>query len=55
MFEKQTEIAQDVLALSQAKGVDEDVLWKMPIQEFYSTIASFSKYQEKYNKKTEEI
>jgi hypothetical protein len=54
MFEKQTEISQEVLALSQAKGESEKELWSLPLGDYYATVAAFSRYSDDRAKKMKE-
>lgn len=54
MFEKQTEISQEVLALSQAKGESEKDLWAMPLGDYYATVAAFSRYSDERAKNIKE-
>jgi len=54
MFAKQTEISQEVLVLSQAKGESEKDLWAMPLGDYYATVAAFSHYSDERAKKMKE-
>ena len=50
MFEKSTEIAQEVIAISQAKSCTEKEIWSMTLTEYYGNLKAFLKYIEERDK-----
>ena len=50
MFEKQIDMAQEVIALAQAKSVSEEEIWKMGLMDYYGALQAFIKYSEARNK-----
>lgn len=54
MFEKQTDIGQEVLTLSQAKGESEKELWALPLGDYYATVAAFSRFSEERTRRLED-
>lgn len=51
IFEKQVEMTQEVIAISQAKNCPEKDLWPMALVEYYGNLASFIKFVEERDKK----
>lgn len=51
MFEKQSELAQDVITISQAKSVHENEIWSSKLGDYYASVAAFNKYVEEQNEK----
>lgn len=54
IFEKQLEISQEVIALAQAKNINEKEIWSLPLMEYYGQLKAFIKYSEEREKKMKE-